>query len=120
IAFQKPSVAVEVVVGQADGHLLGVLDKGSNLNRKSELYLPGKRACAISFSVWVIRVAWSCRTQKTMVFPISPLSGSRSAFFKNVSQKTRLVSSEKNLFSKSLPKKVCSTNFPSSFSCMTE
>ena len=67
---------------------------------------------AISLRVCVSLAAWFWLTAKTMDFPISPLTGSRSAFSKNVLQKTWLVESEKKRFSNSLCLNVSSCSSP--------
>src|SRR6266566_1656430 len=74
---------------------------------KSDWYLPGKRISANSLKIWVIFEAWFWLTQKTMLLPISPLSGSLSAFSIKVWQNARLVLSENSFFSKSREKNVC-------------
>src|SRR6266571_4483218 len=58
---------------------------------KSELYFPGYSRSANSFNTWVIFEAWFWLTQKTMLFPISPVSGSLIAFSKKALQNMRLV-----------------------------
>src|SRR5258708_34221507 len=61
---------------------------------KSELYFPGYSRSANSFNTWVIFEAWFWLTQKTMLFPISPVSGSFKPFSLKVWQYIRLVRSE--------------------------
>ena len=91
VGGQEVGGAEQIVIGEVDGELLGVGNLRGDLHGKVGLVLAGNIRSAISFRICASLAAWFWLTAKMIDLPISPLTGSRRAFSRNVLQKSWLV-----------------------------